>query len=265
MIAVRSHPARISRRTRHAWDVIAVLVARDLKILYERSSLGLGWALVSPLLQLVIFVMVFRRVLGTHVDNYASFVFAGVLVWGWFQGSLQQSARAITGSRALVRQPGFPLELLPHVTIAVRLFHFLVALPFLVFLLWWQGIYPAWSWVAVPLLIVLQFGLIAALAYPLAALNVRWRDTQHFSVVGLQLLMYLMPVFYPLTAVPEWLRSWMFLNPMVPLLGAWRDVLLQGQWPNGFHLGAIAVLAVVLVLVGRRLFIAESRRFVENL
>jgi lipopolysaccharide transport system permease protein len=253
------------RRVRHAWDVISVLVSRDLKVLYKRSSLGFGWALVSPLLQGLIFVLVFRRVLGGLVENYASFVFSGVLVWGWFHASLVQSTGLITSSRALVRQPGFPLELLPHVTVGVRLVHFALALPFLAALLSWQGIPAAWSWTSIPLLIVLQFALTVAIAYPLAALNVRRRDTQHVTAVLLQLTMYLTPVFYTLDVVPEALRGWFYLNPMVPLLGAWRDVLLHGLWPNPLHVSCLIVLAGVLLVAGRRLFIARSRCFVEEL
>lgn len=253
------------RRLRHAFDVIAVLVARDLKVLYKRSSLGFGWALVSPLLQVFIFVLVFRRVLGGPVENYASFVFTGVLVWGWFHASVQQSTSLITSSRALVRQPGFPLVLLPIVTVAVRLFHFSLALPFLLGLLWFQGIRPADAWVCLPLLTLIQFALTAGIAYPLAALNVRRRDTQHIVAVLLQLTMYLTPVFYSLGSLPGKLSAWMYLNPMVPLMEAWRDVLLRARWPDPLHLGALALFAAALLLTGRRIFLQQSRRFVEEL
>lgn len=253
------------RRLQHARDVIAVLVARDLKVLYKRSSLGFGWALVSPLLQAFIFILVFRRVLGAPVENYASFVFAGVLIWGWFYASVQQSTTLITNSRALVRQPGFPLALLPIVTVAVRLFHFALALPFLFGLLWFQGVLPSASWIALPLLGLVQFALTAGIAYPLAALNVRLRDTQHVISVLLQLTMYLSPVFYSLESVPEEMHRWLYLNPMVSLLQAWRDVLLRGLWPNPVHLSALVLLAGVLLLAGRRFFMAQSRRFVEEL
>lgn len=253
------------RRFQHGRDVIAVLVARDLKVLYKRSMLGLGWALLGPLLQLLIFLFVFQRVLGVRVENYASFAFCGVLVWTWFHASLIQSTGLITNNRPLVRQPGFPLLLLPHVTIGVRLFHFLLALPLLIGLLAWQGIRPSWAWTALPLLLLVQFALTAGFAYALAALNVRRRDTQHVVAVLLQLLMYLSPVFYSIEAVPPEYRPWYLLNPMVSLLGAWRDVLLHGAWPDPLHLAALGTLASVLLIVGRRIFISHSHRFVEEL
>jgi lipopolysaccharide transport system permease protein len=249
----------------HAFDVVAVLVSRDLKVLYKRSTLGFGWALITPLLQVCIFVLVFRNVLGAPVQNYASFVFTGVLVWGWFQSSLQQGTTLITSNRALARQPGFPLALLPIVTVAVRLFHFSLALPILFGLLWFQGIRPADSWAFLPLLAVIQFALLAGFAYPLAALNVRLRDTQHVVAVLLQLAIYVSPVFYSLEVIPSRLAQWLHLNPMVPMLAAWRDVLLHGRAPNPVDVILLAIFSGSLLLFGRRIFAAESRRFVEEL
>jgi lipopolysaccharide transport system permease protein len=266
MIGVaRADGTSYRRGLRQAIDVIAVLVDRDIKTLYRRSTLGVGWALAQPLLYLVIFLFVFRRVLAVEIEHYAAFALTGVLVWTWFQGSLTHSTGLITGNRALVRQPRFPLVLLPHVSIGVRLFHFLLAMPLLLLLLWWHGFRPNVTWLALPLLVAVQFLLTAGLAYPLAALNVRLRDTQHVVGVVLQLGMYLTPIFYSVDHVPERYRPLVYANPMVTIIEAWRDVLLRGQWPNAAHLGVVAGAAVALLIIGRRVFVVHSRRFAEDL
>src|SRR4030095_1103958 len=144
-------------------------------------------------------------------------------------------------------------------------FHFLLAMPLLGRLLWWQGLRPSWAWVALPILLAVQFVLTAGLAYPLAALTVRVRDTQHVVIVTLQLARYLTPIFYSLQHVPERYRSWMYANPMVALIEAWRDVLLRAQWPNAVHVAVIATLALALLGAGRRLFMAQTCRFAEEL
>jgi len=253
----------------HAWrhlaDLFSVLVSRDLKILYKRSSLGFGWALVTPLLQLFIFSFVFRHALQMHVENYASFVFIGVLVFGWFQGALSLCGGLITGSKSLVNQPGFPLTLLPHVMVSVRMFHLLIALPVLFGLLWWQGIRPAWSWISLPGLMAVQYLLIVGLAYPLAALNVIFRDTQHIVAVLLQLIMFVTPVFYSLDQVPPSLHAWFHLNPMVSLIQSWRDVLLHGNWPDALVMGKLLAVGSMLLFVGRRTFVNQSDSFAEEL
>lgn len=257
--------AHLRRRWQHARDLLAVLVGRDLKILYKRSALGFGWALVTPLLQLFIFSFVFRRALAMNVENYASFVFIGVLVFGWFQSALAQSTSLITGSKALVTQPGFPLSLLPHVTVGVRLFHFVIAMPILLGLLWWQGMPPGWSWLSLPLLVAVQYLLIVGLAYPLASLNVVFRDTQHIINVLLQLTIYVTPIFYSLDLVPAYLRPWFYLNPMVAMVQSWRSVLMHDQWPDPMVLGCLTAAGIILMLLGRRLFVAQSHRFVEEI
>lgn len=254
-----------SRRRQHAWDLLRVLVGRDLKVLYKRSFLGFGWALATPLIQLMVFSFVFRRALSMNVENYASFVFTGLLVFGWFQSSLNQSASLITTSKALVVQPNFPLALLPHVTAVVRLFHFAIALPILLGLLWWQGIRPSWPWLCLPGLVVVQYFLIVGLAYPVASINVVFRDTQHIVTALLQLAIYVTPVFYSLEMVPESMQPWFYLNPMVGVVESWRAVLFEGKWPDPTVVACLLAVGIVLMFVGRRIFVAQSHRFVEEL
>lgn len=253
------------RRWQHARDLLSVLIGRDLKILYKRSALGFGWALATPLIQLFIFSFIFRRALSLQIENYASFVFIGVLVLGWFQSSISQSGGLITGSKAFVTQPGFPLTLLPHVTVAVRLFHFVIAMPLLFGLLWWQGIRPAWSWVSLPALLFVQYLLIVGIAYPMASINVIFRDTQHLVSVLLQLLIYVTPVFYSLDLVPASLRPWFYVNPMVGLVQSWRAVLLDGAWPDVRVLAGLLAAGTVFLIAGRRTFQSQSHRFAEEM
>ncbi len=254
-----------SRRWQHARDVLVVLTMRDLKAQYKRSMLGFGWALGGPLLQLVVFSTIFRNVLGSQVPHYPCFVYIGVLVWGWFQGSLGQSVGLITGNAALARQPGFPLSLLPHVTVSVRFLHFAIAWPLLFGLLWYEGLRPNAAWAALPLLLGIQYLLAVGIAYPLASLNVLHRDTQHVVGVLLQLMMFATPVFYDLGVVPEEIRKWFYLNPMAGLLEAWRAVLLHGRLPDFRTLGILFAAGVLLTLAGRKVFISQSHRFVEEM
>ena len=128
---MRASTSSAAREWRHRLDVFQVLFGRDLKVLYKRSALGFAWALAVPVVQLIVFASVFRRSLGSGEEQYAVFVFTGVLVWGWFASAVGEGVGLITANRALVGQPRFPLVILPHVTVAVRLFHFAVALPLL--------------------------------------------------------------------------------------------------------------------------------------
>jgi lipopolysaccharide transport system permease protein len=124
---------------------------------------------------------------------------------------------------------------------------------------------PRGPWLALPALVAVQYLLIVGMAYPLASLNVVFRDTQHIVGVVLQLLMFVTPVFYSIGMVPVDLRGWFYLNPMVGMVESWRAVLIDGRWPDPWVLGGLFGLGSLLLVVGRRFFVSQSHRFIEEL
>lgn len=262
---LRSHRPSRKRQIIYYRDLIRELVSRDLKLLYKRSVLGVAWTLLNPLLQLLVFAFVFRSVLNVDIPQYASFAFSGLLIWIWTQTSLFQSTGLITGNRPLIRQPGFPIAVLPIVTVITGLIHFLLALPVLFLFMILNGVALTANVLLLPLLLFLQFILTVSFAYPLAALNVTFRDTQHTLGVLLQLMFYLLPIFYDLNQVPEHLRSLYVLNPMVMLLESYRAILIYGQPPAWQSLLGLIVISGILLPVGYRIFKQQSQRFVEEI
>lgn len=254
-------PSKLMQRI----DLLRELVVRDIQILYKRSALGLAWTLINPLLQLAVFAFVFQLVLPVNVPKYSSFVFSGLLVWNWFQGSLFQATGVITNNRALIRQPGFPAAILPVVTVTTGLIHFTLALPILLVFMTIDGIELKPIILAMPLLLALQFVFTVSLTYPLAAINVTFRDTQHILGVILQLFFYLTPLFYDLKSVPEHLRLVYHLNPVVILVEAYRSILIQGVQPDWLPLGIVGVVSAVLLPIGHQIFKRQGDRFVEEL
>jgi lipopolysaccharide transport system permease protein len=246
-------------------DLLRELVVRDLKLLYKRSTLGIAWTLISPLLQLLVFTFVFRSVLLVNIPQYSSFAFSGLLVWTWTQSALFQATGLITGNRSLVRQPGFPITILPIVTVTTGLIHFLLALPVLLIFLIVDGVQLNSTFLLLPFLLVLQFVLTVSFAYPLAALNVTFRDTQHTLGVLLQLMFYILPIFYDLSKVPDHYRSLFLLNPMVSLLESYRAILVYGTLPDWRSLLILAILSGILLPIGYRIFKRQSERFVEEI
>ncbi len=253
------------RRAVQFRDLFCVLLMRDLKLLYKRSFLGFGWALILPITQLFIYTFVFRRVLSIEIDKYPVYIFVGVLLFGWFQSTLSESGGLITGNKVLVTQPGFPLVVLPHIKAGVRFFHFLIALPVLLAMLLYFDLRPSLCWVALPVLMLIQYLLIVGISYPLASLNVRFRDTQHIVSIGLHLFMFLTPVFYSLDQVPKTFRGYFYLNPMVGILESWRQVLIHNVWPDITVMISLLAVAIIMVTFGRYLFVRQSHRFAEEI
>jgi lipopolysaccharide transport system permease protein len=259
-------PARSSvRRSQYLWDLLRTLVDRDIKLMYKRSSLGVAWTLISPLLQLLVFAFVFKTIIKMDIPQYASFVFTGLLAWNWFQNSLFQATGVIISSTPLIRQPGFPSAILPIVVVTTGLIHFVLALPILLVFLWIDGAIATPWIVLLPLIQLLQFSLTVTLAYFLAALNVTFRDTQHTLGVLLQFWFYLTPIFYEAKSIPD--QYWLIygLNPMVHLVDCYRQILLWGVAPNWLALGGIGAVVAIALPLGYRLFHRQSLRFVEEL
>ena len=256
-------PASV-RRIAHYYDLVRVLVARDIKLLYARSVLGVLWTLVNPLLQLLIFIFL-RAVLRYDIPHFTSYVFTGLLAWQWFSKTTSQSAGIIIGSRALIRQPGFPVAVLPPVVVTTGMIHFALALPVLMVFLFFDGLPLTLALVWLPAVMLIQFFLTATLAYLLAGINVVFRDTQNAWPVLVQALFFLTPVFYSLRQVPEQFGAFYVLNPMVSIITAYRSILVEGHAPEWTSLFKVVAALLVLFPISVLLFRHQSRRFVEEI
>ncbi len=257
------------RRLTYLRDLLRELVARDMKLRYERSVLGIAWSVLTPLVQLIVFNFIFTSVLPLNVPNYPSFLFIGLVAWNWFQVSLFEAANAITGNRELIKRPGFPTTILPAIPLMTHLIHFLLALPILLIFLALVGDVNfrimAFPILALPVVIAIQFALILSLAFLIAPLQVRFRDTQHILGIFLLLLFYLSPVFYDTRFIPA--RYWPLyrLNPLVHLIDAYRAVLLRGELPDSLSLLYLGAFVGGLLCLSYTIFVRVNYRFAEEL
>ncbi|MEO8285656.1 MAG: ABC transporter permease [Chloroflexota bacterium] len=255
-----------TRKVTYLFDLLRELVARDLKIRYKRSALGLAWSLLNPLAQLLVFGFLFGMVLPLNIPNFPLFLFSGVLVWNWFSTSLLSAATAITDNRELIKRPGFHAAILPVVTVTSNLIHFVLALPILLAFALISGVGLSPVLVLLPLVMALQFILTLGLSYFVATFQVTFRDTQYLLGVILMLGFYLTPVFYAVASVPAHLQ-WLYrLNPVAQLLVAYRSILIYGKMPDWLSLLALYVMACLVLIGGYAIFSSRAgSRFVEEL
>lgn len=256
---------KLSRNVLHWRDLLIELVSRDLKVRYQRSAIGLGWSLMKPLAQLAIFATVFSSILPLNIPNYTTFVFTGVLVWAWFSSAMTSASVAIAGAREMVRRPGFPVRLLPAITIVSQGVHFLLALPLLVIASWIQIGPPPLAVVSLPLLILVQFVFTLALCNLLATAHVFFRDIEHLIGITMMLGFYVTPVFYrPLDANQQfwWLTAF---NPMAWLLDGYRAVFVLHAWPDPLIYVKLLVVSAPLLALGHWYFDRNCNRFVDEL
>jgi lipopolysaccharide transport system permease protein len=249
----------------HRFDLLYELVARDLKLRYKRSVLGVAWSLVNPLLQLMVFAFVFGTVLPLGIPDYVPFLFTGILAWSWFHASLLTATSTVVDNRDLVKRPGFPATVLPAVAVTSQGVHFLLAMPILFAFLWLHGSPLTRTVVMLPVVVALQFALTMSLAYLVAALHVRFRDTQYLVALALQLLMFLTPVFYDAARIPVLSGGAYRMNPMVHLCEAYRAILIRGEYPDATPLLILGSCVAGLLVAGRLIYARASDRFVEEI
>jgi lipopolysaccharide transport system permease protein len=255
--------ALVLARPRQRRDLVWELVARDVKLRYRRSVLGIAWSQLAPLSMIAIFSFVFGHILPLKIPHYPAFLFVGLLAWIWFQTSLLAGTQSVTASRDLVRQPGFPVPLLPVVAIGSGLINYLLALPVMLF---WIGVttggIPVTA-VALPAILAVQFLIVLGPAYILAAVQVTFRDVGHIVEILLLPLFYATPIFY--AHYPHRFHLIYDLNPLARLMTAYRAVLLEGRWPNGSVLALLAVVGIAMVALGYWVFDKRAYRFAEEL
>jgi ABC-2 type transport system permease protein len=240
---VRVVSARSSVRHRFAelWrtrELLVHLTQSDIKVKYKNSALGLLWSMVSPLMQLAIFWLVFGFILKNGYPHFVVFLFAGLIAWNFFSGSLNTATGIIVERAGIVKKVAFPREILPLSTVGAQIFYFsMQALAMAVILVILQAT-PDWSllWLLVPAMAALLV-LASGFSVLLSALNVKLRDMRHLIEVAMQLWFWLTPIVYPYEKLAPHLQAlrihgWnphlgflYLLNPMTPIVLTFQRVL----------------------------------------
>jgi lipopolysaccharide transport system permease protein len=246
-------------------ELIAVLVAKQLKLRYRGSWLGFCWTLLNPLLLMLVYTLVFSVYFRIDVAKYPAFLFSGLLPWIWFSSSLQQGVTCILDGAGLVTRSRFPAEVLPVVTLTSNTVNFVLMLPLLFLFLLAFKVKLGLPLLALPVLIGLQYLLTLGPVLILSAANVYFRDLQHIILHLLTVAQFLTPIFYPASLIPDSLRAWAFANPLAVLFSAFQDVLYWNRIPPWPPLLALLLLAVAMLSVAATMFARYKQTFAEAL
>ena len=251
------------RTIREIWqfrELLMSLVARDLKVKYQRSALGLLWTLLNPLLMVLVFIAVFTSVLRIRVDGFWAFLISGIFTWQFVSTAITRATSILRGHAALRRSVAFPSVIVVLSSLLALLVEFLIEIAIVIFAIFvfYHHAVPA-TVIMLPWIIFLQFLLTAGLTFPLSVISVMYYDVEHAMPAITRLLFFLSPVFYPVSMIPETLRGYYYLNPFVGLLELFHLTLYEGIWPSWQLLGAVSATSIVIFLVGFWIF----RRF-EN-
>lgn len=233
-------------------ELLWFLSWRDILVRYKQTVIGVAWALLRPLLTMLVLTVVFSvlaRLPSEGNAPYALLVFTGLLPWFFFASALGQTGNSLIENGRMITKIYFPRLVMPLSAILVALFDFLVMAFLLIGLFLWFGFYPDWKAITAPLFAGLALAAALGPGLLIAALNVKYRDFRHVVPFVVQIGLYLSPVGYSSSLVPESWRLVYSLNPMVGVIDGFRWSLMAGEssmyWP-GF-LASLAVNALLLV------------------
>ena len=245
-------------------ELLRSLVVRDLKVKYQRSLLGLVWTLLNPLLTVMILVAVFSHVIRIDIGNYWAFLISGFFVWNFISQVLSHTTSLLSNHASLSRSVYFPREILVLSAACSKLVEFLIeiGLVLLVLVAFHHHFVPA-SWIMLPVLVLIQLVLALGLMFPLAVLSVLFYDVQHALPILITSLFYLTPVFYPVSMIPESVRTLYYLNPFVGILDLYHTVLYEAAWPSLEFLGLVSAAATVILILGYAVFKRYKRVCIE--
>ncbi|MBM3777379.1 MAG: ABC transporter permease [Acidimicrobiia bacterium] len=245
-------------------ELLYQMARRDLLLRYKQTVLGFAWAIFTPLVNTIIFSVVFTRVAPIETPvPYPIFAYCGLLVWNFTAASLRFSVNALTANAMLVGKVYFPRELLPLSAILVSLVDLAVGALLLVGLCAYYGVVPSWTLVALPALLIIQIAFTTALALLLSMANLFFRDVKYLFDVVINVWMFATAVVYPADALEGRLRVLLEINPMTPIVESYRAVVLLGDWPPA-SLGIWALLVFLLLAVATVVFHRAEDRFAES-
>jgi lipopolysaccharide transport system permease protein len=242
-----------------SWELVYFLAWRDVKVRYKQTVIGVAWAVLQPLVTVLIFTLLFSRLSGIPSDGlpYPIFAFAALLPWTYFSQAIGRSGSSLVNNAALVTKVYFPRLAIPLAAVFAPIVDFVVTLAMLLVMMAYYRIAPGWALLTLPLFLLMSIATALAVSLWLSALCVKYRDVAVVIPFLLQIWLYVSPIAYPASVVPERWRVLYSLNPMAGVIEGFRWALLGTAMPD-LRLVAVSAAVVAALLVGGVIYFRQT-------
>jgi lipopolysaccharide transport system permease protein len=228
-------------------ELLYFLIWRDVKVRYKQTALGVAWAIIQPLFTMLIFTLFFGRLAGVPSDNipYPVFAYAGLLPWTFFANAIGNSGNSLVGSANLITKVYFPRMIIPAAAIGAGMVDLAISFIVLIPLMIYYRVTVSWSFLMFPVVVLLTALLALGVGMWLSALNVKYRDVRFALPFLVQLWMFVSPVIYPTSFLPQRWRFLFVMNPMTGIIEGYRSALFG----HAFNWKALAVATAITLAV----------------
>jgi lipopolysaccharide transport system permease protein len=248
-------------------ELARVLAWRDLAVRYKQTVIGVAWAVIRPLITMLVFTVIFGRIAKLPSEGTAPYplmVFAGMLPWTFFSTGLSEASNSLINNTNLISKVYFPRLIVPTATVVVAFVDFLITFSMLILLMVWYQYPPGWRMLVLPAFTLLAFLASIGPALWIAALNVKYRDFRYVIPFIVQFGLYVSPVGFSSSVIPEQWRLLYSLNPMVGVIDGFRWCILSGQSPLYLPgLAASVCVAVFFLWLGIHSFRIMEKSFAD--
>ncbi len=245
-------------------DLFYFMVLREVKVLYAQTILGFSWAIIQPLVQIILFTIVFGKVAKVSTDGipYILFSTVAIIPWTYMSQAMTQSSESLVRGQHMLGKIYFPRLIFPITPVLARLIDFCVSLLLLLLVVFYYRVLPTWNLLFLPLFLVLMISVPMGIGMWLSALAIRFRDVKHAMPFMVKMLIYTAPIVYSASSIPETYRFIYSLNPIVGIIEGYRACLLGLPMPWHFIWPGI-ITSQILLFSGAMYFKRMERVFVD--
>lgn len=246
-------------------EMIKNLVKKDLRTRYKGSILGFLWTFLNPLLQLIIYTIIFSTVMRIDVDQFYMFLFVGLVPWIFFSTSILIGTNTIISNKDLIKKIYFPREILPMSVVLSGFMNMIFSMIVVFLALLVSGIGITMNIIYLPIIMIVEAIFTLGVVLIVSSLNVYFRDIEHILGIVVMAWFYFTPIVYPIDMVPKEYLKYFGLNPMTSIISAYRDILYHGIKPDMNSLGVVSFLSAILLVIGYYIFKALQKNFAEEI
>jgi len=241
-------------------------VKKDIRGKYKASFLGVLWSFINPLLQVLVYAIVFPYIMRVKTPHYLVFLICGIIPWTWFVTSLGGGTTSITSNGNLIKKVYFPREILPISTVTSGVVNFAISCIIIVLFALLDGVGISWHIVFLPLIMILQYIFSLSLVFITASINVYIKDVEYMVNFILNLLFYATPILYSADMFKGTKFSWIFkINPMAYLVESYRNIFYAHHIPGLKSMLILFILGIILLIISYIIFKKLEKRFAEEI
>lgn len=249
----------------HYRELLKTNIKKEVRGKYKNSFLGVLWSFLNPLLQIVVYAIVFQLILKNPQENYAIFICCGLIPWTFFSSTVSRTAFTMVENGNILKKVYFPREILPISIVSSETVNFLISTTIILGFVILGGVGISKYIIFYPLVLLTQYLLLIAISFIVSSISVYIRDLQHLIGVALQLLFYAAPIVYSPDVIPQEYKWILTLNPMAYIINGYRDIFYYQKMPDIASLIVLIAISVGLCVIGYMIFNKLQKGFAEEL